>query len=561
MLFKVSHFFNIVKKVLIKVVCIITSEKLILRNITRSLFILLVTLACVWGTYKIWYEYNPKVAEEFNFYIFATGFIIIFVAAEIIYFIFTLAIAYNQADKREDDLRRTVYMYDVQKVLFDAYKSPENISIALNKVAEILNAEAVFLLNIEGGHINKTYISDNKNTKWSDFLSRINVNKWDIQFKDKIERGESVLYYSDNNSIKAPNEMKLLNHYEISSIMLVPVLDSYNRLAVILGGINMSKKWNNASMLECVSIDFLMAMKNMESYITICEMGTIDTLTGLKNRNCYQHALADYSLMEWESLCCVFIDANGLHEINNFLGHDTGDEMLKYIGSIIKSVFGRQDAYRIGGDEFVVFIKNMPKKKVSKNIAMLREKTGEAQCDISLGVAWLGENTNYIDKLASEAERNMYDEKCLYYKEKDNENKIRGLNQKLENMLIEKKDTDNFLSIISVYFMGVYMVDLGNDNTRVIYTPLNFSNILEENDYKFKPSVLKFINTYVHTEYREDFIEFLNYDFIDDELCKNRVPEHHYRKPDGTNVMLRIYKSKNFGNNIKETYWLFEEYR
>ena len=541
-------------------VIVIRAEKMILRNIILGVLFVGAILSCVLCVHRIWLENTLVTVEEFYSQGIISVVIIVLAAAEIIYFIFALARVYKRAEKREEDLHQTVYMYDVQKILFDAYKEPENINVALNKVSEMLGAEAAFLFNVEGKYIKKIYVSGNKQAEWLNTLEVINTNKWKILFRNRLEKGESILYCQDKSNNLCTDETQLLNDNGVSSIMLSPVLDSNNCLVGVLGGINMSKKWSNALLLECVSINFLMAIKNIESYSMICEMGTVDTLTGLKNINSYQYALMGYSLMELRSLCCIFIDANRLHEINNLLGHDTGDEMLKYISNSIKSVFGGQDAYRIGGDEFVIFIRDMSKENVDKNIALLRKRIADEECEISLGVAWLGENTNYIDKLASEAERNMYEEKYMLYGNKGNGDKIRSLNQKLEKILIEKKDADNFLSIISVYFMGVYMVDLSNDDTRVIYTPPVFEKILEEYDYKFKPTMLKHINTYVHTEDREAFIEFLNYNFIDNELYENRVPEYHYRKPDGTNVMLRIYRSKNFGDNIKETYWLFEEY-
>lgn len=54
-------------------------------------------------------------------------------------------------------------------------------------------------------------------------------------------------------------------------------------------------------------------------------------------------------------LACIYIDANGLHEINNARGHLAGDQMLRFIADTLKVSFGEEALYRIGGDEFVVF--------------------------------------------------------------------------------------------------------------------------------------------------------------------------------------------------------------
>ena len=51
----------------------------------------------------------------------------------------------------------------------------------------------------------------------------------------------------------------------------------------------------------------------------------------------------------------MFMDMNGLKEINDGNGHNAGDEALKCLAGIIAEVFGRESVYRVGGDEFVAF--------------------------------------------------------------------------------------------------------------------------------------------------------------------------------------------------------------
>lgn len=47
-------------------------------------------------------------------------------------------------------------------------------------------------------------------------------------------------------------------------------------------------------LLECVMLSFSMAIQNIGSFHAIEEMGSRDSLTGLKNRNCYQNDLLNY---------------------------------------------------------------------------------------------------------------------------------------------------------------------------------------------------------------------------------------------------------------------------
>lgn len=77
-----------------------------------------------------------------------------------------------------------------------------------------------------------------------------------------------------------------------------------------------------------------------------------DALTGLLNRNSYEEYCSQHN---GENIQCIYIDVNGLHEINNEKGHMAGDMMLKFIADILKESFPNEKLFRIGGDEFLIF--------------------------------------------------------------------------------------------------------------------------------------------------------------------------------------------------------------
>ena len=53
----------------------------------------------------------------------------------------------------------------------------------------------------------------------------------------------------------------------------------------------------------------------------------------------------------------VFLDVNNLKTVNDNLGHEEGDKLLKLAAEVIASTFGKYgNSYRIGGDEFCVFL-------------------------------------------------------------------------------------------------------------------------------------------------------------------------------------------------------------
>jgi diguanylate cyclase (GGDEF)-like protein/PAS domain S-box-containing protein len=87
-----------------------------------------------------------------------------------------------------------------------------------------------------------------------------------------------------------------------------------------------------------------------------------DDLTGLNNRRGFQR-LADARLQlsrrTGEELLLIFADMDGLKEINDNFGHETGNEAIRGAAQVVKETFRQTDVTsRWGGDEFVVLIGN-----------------------------------------------------------------------------------------------------------------------------------------------------------------------------------------------------------
>ena len=150
-------------------------------------------------------------------------------------------------------------------------------------------------------------------------------------------------------------------------------------------------------------------------------IATTDLLTNLKNRNAYEQMLAQYEADLPASLSCVYADANGLHELNNSQGHSAGDKMLQTVAAALVGSFGQEHVYRIGGDEFLVFVE-MDLDCVSKKAAEAKEKAAEAGYHVSVGAASGGCDAAAVVKAA---EQRMYEDKKRYYMSQGDRRKMR----------------------------------------------------------------------------------------------------------------------------------------
>ena len=88
-------------------------------------------------------------------------------------------------------------------------------------------------------------------------------------------------------------------------------------------------------------------------------MANYDTLTSVKNRLAYENTLTQLEMTQTVYFALMMADINNLKMINDSFGHLVGDQVIKKVASQLKKTFEGHDIFRIGGDEFVVIIKNV----------------------------------------------------------------------------------------------------------------------------------------------------------------------------------------------------------
>lgn len=143
-----------------------------------------------------------------------------------------------------------------------------------------------------------------------------------------------------------------------------------------------------------------------------------DGLTGLNNRNLYEQSLPGYPARCKENLSCVFVDVDGLHELNNTRGHAAGDRMLRFVAEEMRRRFGGVHTYRIGGDEFVAFVPDCREEALSKELADLHRCVEGASYHISVGCVTEKRENIHMTDMIRDAETHMYQAKKQYYAEK-----------------------------------------------------------------------------------------------------------------------------------------------
>lgn len=340
----------------------------------------------------------------------------------ILYFLWMLHYTRQVTSEKQHKLETINYMYDVEKLLFNAHEHHENVTIALGKIAHILSAERV------------GFWMTGKPNESTPFLWKRDERAKD-QDKAVQEKNIDALlqYFGRGNTVFEADTGEILReklpgnqHDLIQNIAAVPVEDREGNICGILVSCNMKTKKVDASLLQSVQYSFSMFCQNLSTFNAVKEQGENDALTGMHNRNKYEADVLTICTKYKNSLACLYIDANGLHELNNAEGHGSGDAMLKAVARQICSRFGTEYTYRIGGDEFLAFVPDVPRQRVEELRRQLVQALEEENYHISAGVQW-ETDVESVAALVKAAEQKMYAEKWAYYSrtETDQRKRIR----------------------------------------------------------------------------------------------------------------------------------------
>jgi diguanylate cyclase (GGDEF)-like protein len=146
-----------------------------------------------------------------------------------------------------------------------------------------------------------------------------------------------------------------------------------------------------------------LALQSLKTYEKLVHQSLTDPLTGLHNRRYFENTL-DQELKRCQrygrAFSLLIADIDRFKRVNDAFGHDSGDEVLKQVGGLIRDSLRSMDMVtRIGGEEFGILLPETPPNSISmvthrllKNIREAKPPVAEmvlsgCRTTISLGVS------------------------------------------------------------------------------------------------------------------------------------------------------------------------------
>ena len=363
-----------------------------------------------------------------------------------------------------------------------------------------------------------------------------------------------IITLTANNKLREqmPEFYDFMEKHHISSVHYAGVVDNNNN-ASLVGVINPKNKLVDLLIKE-IAVCCSMAIYSKKHLVKTEAMALTDSLTGVANRMAYKQDEKELIKFRPDFLACIYIDVNELHYFNTKYGHAAGDQMLIYIAEVLTEEFAGSRIYRMGGDEFLIFVKDMSPGLIEEKIVSVRQKVEEMKYHISIGVKYLDEGMD-IEELLNGAEKEMYEDKSDYYQHKEAEkatkgNEIAGTDIKTIHTGI--KDVDTCLSIMTMRYHGIYSVNLETDRATQIVAPSYYFGMSGE-ETCFSDMLKQYIFDIVKPEFHRSLLNFVNYDMVKRQIESGHIPKITYTKSDGTVVRMSVYPV-----DKEKVLWVFE---
>lgn len=243
------------------------------------------------------------------------------------------------------------------------------------------------------------------------------VNSWEAMVGDSnaiIVKNEQDMASVEQRN---PEWVQSLRQYGVTSTVLVPLRRGKSIVGYLfVANFDVERVVKVKELVELMSFFLGSEISNYVLMHRLEELGTVDKLTGLLNRNAMVQCMAGIdNETPRVPFGVVNIDLNGLKAANDQHGHEAGDQLLVQAAHVLERAFRKSDLYRIGGDEFVVMATGMSREAFESRLGQLRAALDESpEVSFAIGSFWSDGSVGTREAYRA-ADAQMYTDKRAYY--------------------------------------------------------------------------------------------------------------------------------------------------
>lgn len=326
------------------------------------------------------------------------------------------------SERTKEQIRQRLEIATVLNSCEGKLNSDTDIDVGINNLLATVNgyfqADRTYVFEIDPDRdvlINTfEYICGQEVSAQMDNLQEVPVSVIKVWMQN-FRQGRSY-YMSDLEQERGQPSYEMLKAQQVWRLLAVPLMKG-GAMVGFLGVDNPRAHYDDATLLASIQFFVTNSLDRKKQQAYLEKLSYRDMLTGLYNRNRYIERLEAYKQVQDQQIGAIYIDLNGLKKVNDEQGHRAGDELIVRAAGTIAGIFA-EDAYRVGGDEFVVILLDVSREDFARKTEQLRRQMQENSVDASIGGVWQASTENLEDLLRL-ADENMYREKKRYYSQAD----------------------------------------------------------------------------------------------------------------------------------------------
>ena len=247
-------------------------------------------------------------------------------------------------------------------------------------------------------------------TAEKDNLQEVPMEMLDIWMDSFRKNG--LYYIPDIEEEQGQPYYETLKTQDITRLLAVP-LNSDGKIIGFLGVDNPRLHYEDHTLLSSIQYFLTDSLKAKERKACLQYMSYRDMLTTLYNRNRYIQVLEGMQAKTVIKTGVAYIDINGLKRVNDLYGHEAGDRLIINTARSMLAILP-ENAYRVGGDEFVLICFDMDEKIFRSKVRDICDGIAAKKISVSVGVVW-EESSSELETMLRRADDLMYAEKKKYY--------------------------------------------------------------------------------------------------------------------------------------------------